>query len=54
GAIVGATGNFTWALVFSAVLVVIGILNYLFLMGKVEPIVDEEKAQEPQAVASGV
>lgn len=54
GAIVGATGNFTWALVFSAVLVVIGIINYLFLMGKVEPIVDEEKAHQPRAVTSGV
>jgi ACS family glucarate transporter-like MFS transporter len=51
GAIVGATGHFTWALVFSAVLVVIGILNYLFLLGKVEPIVDEEQAHEHQAVS---
>lgn len=42
GAIVAATGSFTWALVFSAALVVLGILNYLFLMGKVEPIVDSE------------
>ncbi len=53
GAIVGATGHFTWALVFSAVLVVIGILNYLFLMGKVEPIVDEEQIKHPHSVASG-
>ncbi len=53
GAIVGATGHFTWALVFSAVLVVIGILNYLFLMGKVEPIVDEEQLKHPQTAASG-
>ena len=42
GAIVAATGSFTWALVFSAALVVLGILNYLFLMGKVEPIIDRE------------
>ena len=42
GAIVAATGSFTWALVFSAALVVLGILNYLFLMGKVEPIIDSE------------
>ncbi|ORM64113.1 MFS transporter [Pantoea rodasii] len=53
GAIVGATGHFTWALVFSAVLVVIGILNYLFLMGKVEPIVDEEQVHHPHSVVSG-
>ena len=54
GAIVGATGHFTWALVFSAVLVVIGILNYLFLMGKVEPIVDEEQAKGHQTVSHGI
>jgi len=34
--------------------VVIGILNYLFLLGKVEPIVDEEKVHGHQAVTSGV
>ncbi len=34
GAIVAATGSFNWALIFSAILVVIGIINYLFLMGK--------------------
>lgn len=45
GAILAATGSFTYALVFSAVLVVLGILNYLFLMGKVEPIVDHEPAK---------
>ncbi|MEH0832014.1 MFS transporter [Pectobacterium cacticida] len=39
GAIVAATGSFTYALVFSAALVVLGIINYLFLLGKVEPIV---------------
>ncbi|TCV05435.1 ACS family glucarate transporter-like MFS transporter [Samsonia erythrinae] len=38
GAIVAATGSFTYALVFSAILVLLGIINYLFLMGKVEPI----------------
>jgi len=54
GAIVGATGHFTWALVFSAALVMVGIINYLFLMGKVEPIVDEEPAHEHQAVSHGV
>ena len=53
GAIVGATGHFTWALVFSAVLVVIGILNYLFLMGKVEPIVDEEQIEHSHSAVSG-
>ncbi|MGT8765107.1 MFS transporter [Klebsiella pneumoniae] len=41
GAIVAATGSFNWALVFSAILVVIGIINYLFLMGKIEPINDK-------------
>ncbi|VFT72473.1 Hexuronate transporter [Klebsiella aerogenes] len=45
GAIVAATGSFNWALIFSAILVVIGIINYLFLMGKIEPINDKgEKA----------
>lgn len=32
-----AIGNLTWALVFSAVLVVIGNLNYLFLLVKLNP-----------------
>ncbi len=41
GAIVAATGSFNWALIFSAILVVIGIINYLFLMGKIEPINDK-------------
>ncbi len=53
-AIVRATGNFTWALVFSAVLVVIGILNCLFLLGKVEPIMDEEKVHGHQTVMINV
>ncbi|MFM0065941.1 MFS transporter [Paraburkholderia aspalathi] len=38
GAIVGATGSFIPALLFSSGLIVIAILNYLFLFGKVEPI----------------
>ncbi|MEG3136093.1 MFS transporter [Rouxiella sp. T17] len=42
GAIVAATGSFNMALVLSAALVVIGIINYLFLMGKVEPIVEQQ------------
>lgn len=42
GAIVAATGSFTYALVFSAALVLLGIINYLFLMGKVEPLQAEE------------
>ncbi|MEW7849154.1 MFS transporter [Massilia aurea] len=42
GAIVGATGSFEYALVFSAALIVIAILNYLFLLGKVERIEPEQ------------
>lgn len=38
GFIVGATGSFVPALLFSAVLIVIAIVNYLFLLGKVKPI----------------
>ncbi|ADK13469.1 MFS transporter [Clostridium ljungdahlii] len=38
GFIVGATGSFVPALLFSAVLIVIAIFNYLFLLGKVERI----------------
>lgn len=38
GAIVGATGSFVAALVFSSALIVLAIINYLFLLGKVEPI----------------
>lgn len=41
GIIVSTTGHFTWALVFSAALVLIGILNYLFLLGKVTPIEED-------------
>ncbi|NDL62205.1 MFS transporter [Acerihabitans arboris] len=48
GAIVAATGSFTFALVFSAALVVLGIVNYLFLMGKVEPIVEDVPAGTQQ------
>ncbi|WP_074269272.1 MULTISPECIES: MFS transporter [Paraburkholderia] len=38
GAIVGSTGSFVAALLFSSALIVIAMLNYLFLLGKVEPI----------------
>ncbi|WP_195536850.1 MFS transporter [Bacillus paralicheniformis] len=38
GFIVGATGSFVPALLFSAALIVIAILNYLFLLGKVKQI----------------
>lgn len=38
GCIVTATGSFVPALLFSAVLIVIGIINYVFLLGKVERI----------------
>ncbi len=42
GFIVAATGSFTAALLFSAFLGVLGILNYLFLLGRVEPIQSPE------------
>lgn len=48
GAIVGATGSFVYALLFSAGLIVIAIVNYLFLLGKVERI----EAEEPQAAGA--
>lgn len=38
GAIVGATGSFVPALLFSSALIVIAMLNYLFLLARVEPI----------------
>ncbi|AIF53277.1 MFS transporter [Pelosinus sp. UFO1] len=38
GAILQATGSFTMALLLSSGLLVVGILNYLFLLGKVEHI----------------
>jgi ACS family D-galactonate transporter-like MFS transporter len=46
GAIVGATGSFVAALVFSSALIVLAIINYLFLLGKVEPIEFEPPAME--------
>lgn len=39
GALVTATGSFTWALIFSAGLLVLGMLNYVLLLGKVKPII---------------
>lgn len=42
GAIVATTGSFVYALLFSAALIVIAIVNYLFLLGKVERIVAPE------------
>lgn len=46
GAIVGATGSFVPALVFSSALIGVAIVNYLFLMGKVEPIRIEDDTPE--------
>jgi ACS family D-galactonate transporter-like MFS transporter len=45
GFIVAATDSFIPALLFSAGLIVVAILNYLFLLGKVEPI--EEQPENP-------
>ncbi|AOK50303.1 hypothetical protein WT60_26130 [Burkholderia sp. MSMB617WGS] len=47
GAIVGATGSFMPALVFSAALIGVAIVNYLFLLGKVEPIVFNRNVSGP-------
>ncbi len=48
GAIVGATGSFVPALVVSSALIGVAILNYLFLLGKVEPIqIDGHAARYP-------
>lgn len=44
GFIVGATGSFVPALLFSAGLIVLGILNYVFLLGKVERIEPKNQA----------
>ncbi|QGZ64808.1 MFS transporter [Paraburkholderia acidisoli] len=49
GAIVGATGSFVPALLFSSALIAIAIVNYLFLLGKVEPIGLDGTATQPQA-----
>jgi ACS family glucarate transporter-like MFS transporter len=38
GFIVGATGSFNIALLFSATLILVAILNYLFLLGEVKRI----------------
>jgi len=46
GFIVATTGSFNIALLFSAALVVAAILNYLFLLGRVEPIVTDD---DPEA-----
>ncbi|TKC86342.1 MFS transporter [Trinickia terrae] len=49
GAIVGATGSFIPALVFSSALIGLAILNYLFLLGKVEPIRFDDNPMELDA-----
>ncbi|MEM5316428.1 MFS transporter [Paraburkholderia sp. JHI869] len=46
GAIVGATGSFVPALLFSSALIGVAIVNYLFLLGKVEPIQFGDPSQE--------
>jgi ACS family D-galactonate transporter-like MFS transporter len=38
GFIVGATGSFTWALAFMAILALLGALSYIFLLGDVKRI----------------
>lgn len=43
GFIVGSTGSFVPALLFSAFLIIIAIFNYIFLLGKVERIEPKEK-----------
>jgi D-galactonate transporter len=45
GFIVASTGSFKWALLFSAALGVLGILNYAFLLKKIEPIAAEPTAR---------
>ncbi|HKR41763.1 MAG TPA: MFS transporter [Paraburkholderia sp.] len=49
GAIVGATGSFVPALVVSSALIGVAIVNYLFLLGKVEPIRLDGASPQPQA-----
>ncbi|MCP3716254.1 MFS transporter [Paraburkholderia sp. CNPSo 3281] len=49
GAIVGATGSFVPALVVSSALIGVAIVNYLFLLGKVEPIRLDGASTQPQA-----
>lgn len=43
GFIVAYTGHFEFALLFSAVLLLIAMLNFIFVLGKIEPIKIEEK-----------
>lgn len=38
GFIVGATGHFEFAMLFTAFLLFIGLLNYIFYLGKIEQI----------------
>ncbi|MGH8783280.1 MFS transporter [Paraburkholderia sp.] len=55
GAIVGATGSFVPALLFSSALIVIAIVNYLFLLGRVEPIqLDQHSAEARSHVERNV
>ncbi|WP_338500096.1 hypothetical protein [Pseudomonas trivialis] len=51
GFIVASTGSFKMALVFSAVLGMLGILNYALLLKKVEPIVASTPTEPRHAAA---
>ena len=41
--IVGATGHFEFAMLFTALLLLGAVLNYIFYLGKIEPMKVEEK-----------
>ena len=43
GFIVGATGHFEFAMLFTALLLLGAVLNYIFYLGKIEPMKVEEK-----------
>jgi dipeptide/tripeptide permease len=47
GFIVGATNSFTNAFFVAGVILVIGIVSFVFVLGKIEPIPDPQPQGEP-------
>jgi hypothetical protein len=47
GFIVGATNSFTNAFFVAGVILVVGIVPFVFVLGKIEPIPDPQQAAEP-------
>jgi len=50
GFIVGATNSFTNAFIVAGVILLVGIVSFVFVLGKIEPIPDPEPKHEAAAL----